>query len=80
MTDFRISISADNKVFGVESDIELGPRADGSVVHEVFNCPPEAQLEDAMYLLAKGPLKADMYRHSFADLASGGSSCCGACS
>ncbi|MDV7340697.1 hypothetical protein RYZ26_13915 [Terasakiella sp. A23] len=80
MTTFRLSVSADNKISGIASDIELGPQPDGSAVHEIFNCPPEAQLEDATYLLAKGPLKTDSYRHSFADLASGGSSCCGACS
>lgn len=80
MSVFRFSLTADNKVFGIESDIDLGPTVDGNIVHEVFNCPPEAQLEDAAYLIAKGPLKEGQYRHSFADLASGGSSCCGACS
>jgi len=80
MTSFRFSVSADNKISGIESDIELGPAADGATIHEVFNCPDEAQFEDAAYLVSQGPLKADTYRHSFADLASGGSSCCGACS
>lgn len=80
MSVFRFTISPDNTISAIESEIELGMNKDGSSIHEVYNCPEQAQVEDAAYLIAKGPLKEGQYRHNFADLASGGSSCCGACS
>lgn len=80
MSDFRIAISTENKPVAVEKNRELGQMDDGSVVHEIFNCPQEAQFEDIAFLISKSGLKADTYRHNFADLASGGSSCCGQCS
>ncbi|SCA57624.1 hypothetical protein MTBPR1_60137 [Candidatus Terasakiella magnetica] len=80
MTSFYFSLAGDNQIAAVEADIELGQQADGSVVHEIFNCPAQAQIEDAAFLLVKGPLKEGSFRHSFVDLASGGSSCCGSCS
>ncbi len=80
MTTFRFSVSKDNQIAAIESEIELGLASDGSSIHEVYNCPDQAQVEDAAYLISKGPLKEGQFRHNFADLASGGSSCCGACS
>lgn len=80
MSAFRLAITEDNKIMSVEGDLELGQAPNGITIHEVYNCPEEAQIEDAAYLLSKGPLKEGMFRHNFADLASGGASCCGACS
>jgi len=80
MSAFRFLVTQDNKIAAAEGDVELGLSADGSSIHEVYNCPPEAQIEDAAYLMTKGPIKEGMFRHNFADLASGGASCCGACS
>lgn len=80
MNAFRFSISADNNIEIFEGEAELGQNGNGSAIHEIYNCPEQAQIEDAAYLIRKGPLKEGQYRHNFADLASGGASCCGACS
>jgi len=80
MSVYRFTITPDNTVTTADASAELGKQADGGFVHEVFNCPQEAQIEDAAYLVAQAELTNGEYRHNFADLASGGTSCCGCCS
>lgn len=79
MINFRLGINAQSEIFAASSADELGPQGDGSTIHEVYDCPDQAQIEDAAYLLASGRLEEGQYRHNFTDLSATRTSCCGNC-